>query len=361
MTSRRLRVAVIGCGLIARAQHLPTLRSHPHVDVALVCDSDLHRREEAARESGATALADAGQALASDVEAVLIATHDLLHADLVLAALEGEKHVFVEKPLALEAQAAQAIDELAREKGLTVAVGFQRLHDPAVARAASLLHAVGEIGLVRMHDFCHDNRLVVRESLAGPLTTGAFLSGQTDYGEVDRWDAVADKVFGGAPQEMRDTYRWALNLACHDLSVLVRLFGEPTAIDFADFWPEHHGVIALRFGKIRCVIELAQTTHKWFDERLTVIGRDGTLEASWGTPFVPGIPTELRLRRMAGGSETTTLERVSHESLFRLELCDFVDRVLAGRGDDDSLKNAVCVTRWLEQAIQCHMSRLQSS
>jgi predicted dehydrogenase len=356
--AKKLKVGAIGCGLIVQTQHLPLLLSHPRVEVVCVCDRDRYRRERAASSSGAVPLVTPEQVLSFDaVDAVLIATHDLLHAELVQAALLAGKHVFVEKPLALGAAAAESILELARAvDGLVVAVGLQRLHDPSLRRIASLLGAVGDIGLVHMHDFCHDNSLVLCEGFPELLSDPSFLAGQTDFGERERWEALANRIFAGCPADaLLDTYRLILNLACHDLSVLVRLFGEPDAVELADFWPAHFGVVAYRFGGIRCILELGQTRRKWFDERLRIVGTDGTLEASWATPFIPGIPTEVQLRHLADGTDTTVYERFTHESLFRLELWDFVERALRGDGRDDSLENAVAVTRWLEKAIQRHI------
>ncbi len=353
----KLRIGVIGCGLIAHSQHLPSLLAHPRVDVRFVCDPNRHRRELAAGLSGSQAVADSDQVLGSDVDAVLIATHDLLHADFVEAALRRGKHVFVEKPLALETAAAERILALALERDLIVAVGFQRLHDPALSRVASLVADAGEVGLVHLHDYCHCNALVTNESLWGPLTSKAFLAGTSEFSEHERWTGIAARIFPGCPSHLLATYRLVMNLACHDLSVLVRLLGEPTAIEFADFWPEHFGVVVCRFGPTRSVLELGQTNRKWFDERLIIVCADGDVEVSWGTPFVPGVPTEVYFRQMVQGVDTAVLERFTHRSLFRAELWDFVDRIVNQGGRDDSLENAVIVTRWLERAIAHHLDR----
>ena len=357
----KLRIAVVGCGQIAQWQHLPSLLDHPEAQVCCVCDTDQHRREQAARASGAEAVIAFEQVLASNVDAVLIATHDLSHAELVELALRAGKHVFVEKPLALETAAAERILALAVEMGLVVAVGFQRLHDPVLNRMASLLETVGRIGVVHMHDFCHRNESVISESLPRALTDPAFTRRRSDFGDSKRWRALAADLFPGHQANMLDTYRLVLNLACHDLSALVYLLGEPASVDYVDMWPELFGVILWRFDQARGVLEFGQTGRMWFDEQLRVIGNDGTLEARWATPFVAGIPTELHIRRMVDDVDTTVRERFTHRSLFRAEVWDFVNRITEESGRDASLENAVIVTRWLERAILHHVERLASA
>jgi UDP-N-acetylglucosamine 3-dehydrogenase len=73
----------------------------------------------------------------SNVSGVILATPTSTHAALALAALEADKHVLVEKPLAATVEDAQRIIDKAKEKGLTLAVGQIERHNPVVGFAAS--------------------------------------------------------------------------------------------------------------------------------------------------------------------------------------------------------------------------------
>jgi predicted dehydrogenase len=352
-------IGIVGCGLVTQTMHLPHLLDDSAARVRWLCDRDPARLSlAAARAPSARTCAEPAQVLEADVDAVLIATHDLDHPALVLDALAAGKHVFVEKPLALCAADAEAVAERARASGLYVAVGYQRMHDPALPRLAELLGGLGQVGLVHMHDVCHDNDLLVRELVGDSLGGESFARGRTDYGDEGAWRELAARVFGELPEPLLATYRLVHNLACHDLSVLIALLGEPLAVEHADFWPAHYGIVVWRFAEAKCVLEIGQTDRKWFDQRLIAYGSEATLEASWPSPFLTGAPTTVELRRMRGAVEEETTERLSHRSSFRAELRDFLDRLEHGRFDDRSVAQAASVTSWLERALLWHAERM---
>ena len=354
----KIGIGIIGCGLVTQMMHLPHLLDDSAAQVRWLCDRDPERLSlGVTRAPSARACAEPAEVLESDVDAILVATHDLLHPSLALDALAAGKHVFVEKPLALCAADAEAVVERARSSGLYVAVGYQRAHDPALPRLTELLGGLGRVGLVHMHDVCHDNDLLIRELVGDPLGDESFAQGRTDYGEEEAWRELATKVFGELPEPLLETYRLVHNLACHDLSVLIGLLGEPLAVEYADFWPAHYGVVIWRFAKARCVLEIGQTDRKWFDQQLIVYGSEATLKASWPSPFVTGIATTVELRGMRGTVEEEMTERLSHRSSFRAELRDFLDRIESGRFDDRSVTHAASVTSWLERALLWHAER----
>ena len=109
-------IGVIGCGAIAQISHIPTLLSN-HERFRLLALSDLdheclvdvadyfHIQD---RYSDYRELLDRG-----DIEAVVIC-HSGSHRDTVLAALEHNKDVFVEKPLAWNLREAEEIADAAR-------------------------------------------------------------------------------------------------------------------------------------------------------------------------------------------------------------------------------------------------------
>ncbi len=58
-----------------------------------------------------------------DIEAVMIATPDHMHAPITMAALRAGKHVYVEKPMAHSIEEARIMTRLARETGLVTQMG----------------------------------------------------------------------------------------------------------------------------------------------------------------------------------------------------------------------------------------------
>ena len=104
--------------------------------LSLVCDASEACRERAhALAPHARLGKDLREALeADDVDALILATPAKDHAEHARLALHAGKHVFVEKPLALNAGDAQAVVALAEARHLTLMVGHLMLYHPAVAR-----------------------------------------------------------------------------------------------------------------------------------------------------------------------------------------------------------------------------------
>ena len=78
--------------------------------------------------------------LADDgLDAIVIATPVITHAELAEAALQAGKHVFVEKPLAVSAETAESLVSLAEERGLVLFPGHLLLYHPGVIKLKELV------------------------------------------------------------------------------------------------------------------------------------------------------------------------------------------------------------------------------
>lgn len=151
-----MRLALIGCGLIG-AKRAAAAEGH---QIVATCDPDRTRREALARQTGAHPVADWREALALDIEAVMIATfHDQL-AEIALAAVAQNRHVLVEKPGARTADELRPVDDALRRSQCVMKVGFNHRFHPAVMRAKRLLDedAIGRPMFVRAR-YGHGGRL----------------------------------------------------------------------------------------------------------------------------------------------------------------------------------------------------------
>jgi len=73
-------------------------------------------------------------------DAVIIATPVATHYDLAIKALNGGKHILVEKPMATTVEEVQHIGEVAKEKGLVAMVGHTFLYNGIVCSFVSRHH-----------------------------------------------------------------------------------------------------------------------------------------------------------------------------------------------------------------------------
>ncbi|MGE5175336.1 MAG: Gfo/Idh/MocA family protein [Hyphomicrobiales bacterium] len=119
MAKRPLRLGVIGAGLVTQINHLPALKRRKDVEVVAICDDDGEKARLVAQHFGiGRTTSDYESLLRGDqLEAVIIATPNHLHAPMTLAALGYGKHVLCEKPPARTAAEAEQMAEAARRAG----------------------------------------------------------------------------------------------------------------------------------------------------------------------------------------------------------------------------------------------------
>ena len=146
-------VALIGCGQWGKniARNLAQLGS-----LKVIVDADAARGGAIARDLGAEFSQDAAAVLARpDITGVAIATPAVTHAQVVTQALNAGKHVFVEKPIALSVDDANAVAALAKSRGLTLMTGHLLQYHPIFMRLLAMAKG-GELGKVQ---YVYSNRL----------------------------------------------------------------------------------------------------------------------------------------------------------------------------------------------------------
>ncbi|MDI6623117.1 MAG: Gfo/Idh/MocA family oxidoreductase [Brevundimonas sp.] len=143
--SRSPRVALVGCGRWGRniARVLARLGA-----LEVIVDPSVDALRPYAEELGCRVTDSLDGAFGGDIDAVAIAAPAADHAMLVRRALEANKPVFVEKPLALEVVDAEGLSRLAADRGLTLMVGHLLQYHPAFLTLKQMVKA-GEIGELR--------------------------------------------------------------------------------------------------------------------------------------------------------------------------------------------------------------------
>jgi predicted dehydrogenase len=108
MSTRPLRVGLIGAGANTKARHIPGLRALSGVDLVAVCNRRPESSVAVAREYGIPRTFEHWQDLVADpgVDAVVLGAWPYLHCPVTLAALEAGKHVLTEARMSLNAAEA---------------------------------------------------------------------------------------------------------------------------------------------------------------------------------------------------------------------------------------------------------------
>ena len=148
-----LRIGLIGCGHIGRNVHLNTLRRLRQVEVVSLADTDPQLREAAGRQvPSATTFADYHELLErSEIDAVVICLPNALHAEAATAALKSGRHLYLEKPLAINLEDGRQLLEAWRHFGRVAMIGFNYRFNPLHQEVRRHLQAerVGELVSVR--------------------------------------------------------------------------------------------------------------------------------------------------------------------------------------------------------------------
>lgn len=144
-----IRVGIVGIGF-GQAVLLPAFRSDPRVDVQGIAATTAERAARAAGAHGIPRAFAGWRALIEDdsLDAVAIATPPAEQAEIALAALARDRHVFCEKPLADSVAAASAMVDAAALAGVANMVDFMFPEIDVWQRARAILQR-GDLGEVR--------------------------------------------------------------------------------------------------------------------------------------------------------------------------------------------------------------------
>jgi len=126
--AKKLKVGVIGAGMIANHAHLPGYMSIPdEVEVVWLCDNKPKVLEENSKKWGISKTTADYHDLLKDpeIDAISVATPNLEHMQMTVDALKAGKHVLCEKPLSMNADQSKAMCRAAKESGKILQVGLQ--------------------------------------------------------------------------------------------------------------------------------------------------------------------------------------------------------------------------------------------
>lgn len=189
MTTNGLRWGIIGAGSIARDQ-VSDMHRHGFT-VAAVAARDLSKARAWAAEMNVPTAYGSYEELATDpeIDAVYVATVHPAHAGAARIALEGGKHVLVEKPFTMDAAEARELVELAASKNLVILEAMWTRWLPHMVRIREIL-AEGLLGEVRTVLADHDQANEHVPRMHEPELGGGALLDLGIYPVSFAWDVL---------------------------------------------------------------------------------------------------------------------------------------------------------------------------
>lgn len=150
---RRVRIGVVGTGMIGQLMHLPILAERADVELSAVADLDRAKAKAIADRFGIPRVLDDDRLVADEgIGGVVICAPSFIHEDLAASCLRAGKHVLVERPLALSAGGVRHLLRVAEETGKGVVLGMSHRYQPNVRamRSAVAAGTMGEVSAVRV-------------------------------------------------------------------------------------------------------------------------------------------------------------------------------------------------------------------
>ena len=345
-TEATLRWGIIGTGTRGMWTHLPVLKEAPDSQLVALCDISEQRLSAAAEKAGGNVAtySDYEKLLAnSAVNCVVIATPNLLHRQMFLAALQAGKHVLCEKPAGATPADAAAMKQAADSARTVVMFGMQYRNNEKHRQIHELI-ASGRIG---------QPRYIVQNVSRGDWNTSPNV-----------W-RFADPKLGGQPMNWRFSHAatgGSLNeFSCHYFDLLNWFAGaRPERVscgggiavyhDGRDTWD--HGTVTFDYTGGVTAVHTFCLFGPGRDE-LRVMGDEGSIET---------VPDGLRLTYRAkttgrgNGSRSQEIQPAppsAHSAdLATLRLYqDFLQCVKTGKKPDANPERAVTASRtcWLAE------------
>lgn len=251
-----INIALLGTGNIVENALLPALQQVHQAQFWSVLSRDYGRARAFAEQHGAAAAEPAYddlQALLADpqLDAVIIATPDKLHAEQTIAAARHGKHVLVEKPMATDYASGQAMLDACREAGVKLAVAYHLHWHPGHRQILEWLRN-GKLGTLRH----------MRVQWSWPA---ADASNWRASAEVGRWWSLA-----GVGTHCLDLIRWMMLPSCGEIEELKSIISRSV-------WQGPHdesAVLAMRFAS-GATAELCSSVLFQAPTRAEIYGSDG--------------------------------------------------------------------------------------
>jgi predicted dehydrogenase len=357
--SERLKVGVIGSGLIAQVMHLHYLRElSDRYEIAAVCDLSPELREAVADDFDVPARYGTWQELvAHPLDAVFVLTSGS-HAPAAIAAARAGRHVLVEKPMCFSVAEGQEMVDAARTSGVTLMVAYNKRYDPAYRRLVEEARSLKDLRLVRITTLESPIEPYVRHynlRRGGPLPAELSASLAADN------QARVTAAIGDADPLSRWAYHLVLlDSLVHELNAMRGVLGEPDELQYADI--RETGLTAVfKYGGAQVVllwVDLPGIAR--YQMEFALYTPDRRLSLQFPSPFLRSAPTMFIDE--SGTPKYAQTERseevVSYHESFKEELVHFHECVTTGREPVTSGADTLHDIALCEAVVSVHRTRI---
>lgn len=330
MTQNRIKIGLIGCGVIAQVMHMHFLSElADRFELAALCDLSAELGQACARRYHVPLVfQDWRDLLAADIDAVMILTSGS-HAEMAIAAAKAGKHVFVEKPLCFSPSEGLDIIAAAESAKIVMLVGYNKRYDPAFIELQKNARTLDDLRFLRVTTFeAPFEPYIAHFALeSGAPPDANLIAKLREDSETRLINAV-----GGDAQSRRLYHAMLLDSLVHELNSLRALLGEPDSVDYADLGP-HGATILLRFGNKRAAINwLDLPGIARYQMEFALFSPERRLTLAFPSPYLRNAPAVLTEETGTPGTvqSKSAAEIISYQAGFKEELIHFHDCITMG-------------------------------
>ena len=354
--TRRLRLGVVGTGIIAQVMHLHHLAEmKDQFDLVAVCDIVPGQAQVVADKYGiAGAFTDWRDLIAEPLDAVLVLTTGS-HAPIVTAAARAGLHVLVEKPVCYSVAEGQAMLAAAGQSGTVLMVAYPKRFDPAYNLFGKEAAELSGTRLLRVTTLESPREPYIGhyDLLPPPAPPADLVARMRAEHDAAIGAAIGD---GSSAFERRVYHQVLLDSMVHELNAVRGLLGEPDRLSYVDV--RDGGITAMMtFGDIPVAfhwVDLPGIAR--YQMELAFFSPDRRVTLSFPSPFLRNEPATVVIEGGEPGAARSwrSSEVVSYESGFKREIAAFYDCVVNGGAPVTSGLDAVRDIALCEAIIKCH-------
>ncbi len=144
---KTVNLGIVGCGAHAQIAYIPIFKKNAHCNVIALCDSDVRKIDHLCSKYAIDHKCQDFQEIVEtkDIDALVIATPNYLHAPMTISALKYGKHVLCETPMAISLQETLEMIAVATETGRKLALAMNNRLRPDVQTLKNFI-TEGELG-----------------------------------------------------------------------------------------------------------------------------------------------------------------------------------------------------------------------
>ena len=318
-----MKVAIVGCGAIAEAMHIPAALRVREIELVALLDADTARAREVASRFEIPRTGTSMDDLASHLDAVILATPPHVRPQLARQAFELGLHVLCEKPLANSVDECDAIIHAARQAHRVLAVAHVFRFWPSRQAVRELIDQ-GSLGRIR--------------------SVSATQGNSYSWKSVTGYNMRHDMVPGGV----------LLDAGIHPLDTLLWWFGDPESLQYED------DALGGLESNIRMKMRFPDDIEVYFRQSRTCrLSNEFRIAAENGTLVLSNYNTWQCELLQDGKSVTRNCadEAVDHAHCEQLQLMDFAESIVRQREPLVSGEEARRVVQLIEQCYATRRTR----